>query len=330
MASVNKSLTVSVCIPTFKRAHLAGDAIESALQQSISPREILVFDNCSEDGIDEVVRAIGSPLVKLFVHPRNIGMCANWNACLNAAEGDIVTLLHSDDRYADDTAIERAIEGFRRNPNAAVVYSCAAASTNTLGAPLTTYTTFTQGRQAAEHVYNRGQLPCSSTFYRNQCVRQTTGFSERFSVCCDEEFNSRMSLLGDVVFCSTTFAVYRRHTGHTMYDTWLRPEFLSQYVDSTVAMAMNAGLAAEAAQAEVRTRIMEILWASSWMAFRHGRADASRALHRCIWTLRPAEYLNARKAAHFALHHMPCGHLCWQGYVGVKRAVRAVMRTCYS
>jgi glycosyltransferase involved in cell wall biosynthesis len=328
MASVNKSLTVSVCIPAFKRAHLVGDAIESALQQSISPREILVFDNCSEDGIDEVVRGIGSPLVKLSVHPRNIGMCANWNACLKAAEGDIVTLLHSDDSYADNTALERAVEGFQRNPNAAIVYSCAVASTNTLGAAPTAYTTFTQGRQAAEHVYNMGQLPCSSTFYSNQSVKQTTGFSERFSVCCDEEFNSRMSLLGDVVFCSTSFAVYRRHTGHTMYDSWLRPEFLSQYVDSTVAMAMNAGLTAEAAEAEARTRITEILWASSWIAFRHGRADASQALHRGIWTLRPAEYLNPRKAAYCALHHMPGGRLCWQGYVGVKRSVKAAMRIC--
>jgi len=135
-----------------------------------------------------------------------------------------------------------------------------------------------------------------------------------------------MALLGDVVRCSTPFAVYRRHSAHVMYDMWVRPEFLSQYLASNLAMAANAGVDPDVAKTEAHAKLVRILRASSWMAFRHGRLTAARAIHRCIMKLKPSEYLRAQNMLPFMLHHIPLGHLIWRATRAAKQGIKIILR----
>ena len=55
---------ISVVIPTYNRAHLIKESLQSVLDQTLEPYEIIVVDDFSTDGTEKVVASINSPLIK--------------------------------------------------------------------------------------------------------------------------------------------------------------------------------------------------------------------------------------------------------------------------
>ena len=89
---------ISVVIPLYNKQREIGEAVRSALAQTLPPREIIVVDDGSTDGSAEVVRAIGSPLVRLVSQP-NAGVCAARNHGIEEATGEYIALLDADDAW---------------------------------------------------------------------------------------------------------------------------------------------------------------------------------------------------------------------------------------
>lgn len=85
----------SVLIPTFERAGLLGQAIESALAQTHDNREILVIDDGSGDATGAVA-ARYLPAVG-YLRQENRGKAAALNFALAAATGDAILVLDDDD-----------------------------------------------------------------------------------------------------------------------------------------------------------------------------------------------------------------------------------------
>ncbi len=88
---------VSICIPTYNRASMVGDAIQSALDQTYSPIEVLVVDNASGDNIEEVIKTFHDPRLKFVKNEKNLGLFGNFNRCIELAQGKYIHILHSDD-----------------------------------------------------------------------------------------------------------------------------------------------------------------------------------------------------------------------------------------
>src|ERR1700678_1594864 len=86
--------SVSVLITCFNYGAYVGEAIESALEQTYPPAEIIVSDDGSQDNSCEVVesyirRGLG---IKLLRNPHG-GMAANLNAAYRNSSADILCLL---------------------------------------------------------------------------------------------------------------------------------------------------------------------------------------------------------------------------------------------
>lgn len=91
--------TVSVIIPTYNRAHMVPRAIHSVLAQTFADFELLVVDDASTDGTEEIVRGIADPRLRYIWRPANGGVSAAQNTGLAAARGEFISILHSDDEY---------------------------------------------------------------------------------------------------------------------------------------------------------------------------------------------------------------------------------------
>jgi glycosyltransferase involved in cell wall biosynthesis len=98
------SSSVSVLIPVYNRQDLIGPCIQSALDQTLSPLEIVVVDNASTDATWAVCQSYAQrdERVRIFRNASNIGPVRNWQRCIEEARGEYGKLLFSDDLIYPD------------------------------------------------------------------------------------------------------------------------------------------------------------------------------------------------------------------------------------
>jgi glycosyltransferase involved in cell wall biosynthesis len=110
----------SVCIPVFNQERFVAQAVRSALRQDVTPLEVLVVDNQSNDGTWEVIRSIADPRLRSYRNEFNIGMFGNFNRCLQLAAGEFIRFLCADDLLTPGT-LAKEVAIMRAHPNVSVV-----------------------------------------------------------------------------------------------------------------------------------------------------------------------------------------------------------------
>ena len=83
------------------RPELLLEAIQSALNQSLLPFEILIGDDSHDDATKKLIQSLDPQGVKIryWHHQPSLGQAQNVQHLLQHAEGDVVSLIHDDDRY---------------------------------------------------------------------------------------------------------------------------------------------------------------------------------------------------------------------------------------
>lgn len=87
----------SIVIAAWNAAHLVGEAVESALGQTLPPLEVVVCDDESEDDLTGALRPFGDRVT--LVRIPHGGEGAAKNAAARAATADFVAILDADDVY---------------------------------------------------------------------------------------------------------------------------------------------------------------------------------------------------------------------------------------
>ena len=114
---------VSVIIPTYNRAHLVGETIESVLQQTFQDFEVIVADDGSTDGTHQLLRTYGDRIRYLF--QQNRGAAAARNRAVEEAKGRYLAFCDDDDLWCPDH-LELLYMSLVNQPNIGLVFSNAA------------------------------------------------------------------------------------------------------------------------------------------------------------------------------------------------------------
>lgn len=95
----------SIIIPTYGRADLLRDAIDSCLRQTYDGEfEILIVDNdpTRDNETELVISEINDDRISYYKNTMNIGCLPNFNRCIELAESEYVIMLHTDDLLDSD------------------------------------------------------------------------------------------------------------------------------------------------------------------------------------------------------------------------------------
>jgi glycosyltransferase involved in cell wall biosynthesis len=113
----------TVVIPVLNRAKFIGNAIERVLEGTFKDFEVVVVDNGSTDGTQDVVRSYAEkdPRVRLV---QENGPCIAYalNKGIKAARGKYICQLDSDDEYTKDT-LEKMTAHLESHPKAGLAIS---------------------------------------------------------------------------------------------------------------------------------------------------------------------------------------------------------------
>ena len=88
---------VSVIVPTYNRAHMLKEAIDSVLAQSYTRFELIVVDDGSTDATNALLKSYGHSIKTIY--QENRGVSAARNSGIRAASGELIALLDSDDYW---------------------------------------------------------------------------------------------------------------------------------------------------------------------------------------------------------------------------------------
>jgi abequosyltransferase len=110
-------MRLSICIPTYNRGPFIGELLDSILDQAgyRCELEVIVSDNASTDGTQDVVESYRSRLPGLVYHraDENMGADRNFLKVVELATGEFCWLMGSDDRLEPGSIAE--IEGHCRS-----------------------------------------------------------------------------------------------------------------------------------------------------------------------------------------------------------------------
>ena len=93
---------VSIILSSYNHANYIADAIQSALDQTFTDFELLIFDDGSSDNSREIIKTFDDPRIKFFLHEENRGPRIILTEAVNAARGKYIAIHHSDDAWELD------------------------------------------------------------------------------------------------------------------------------------------------------------------------------------------------------------------------------------
>ena len=113
---------ISIILPTYKRAQVLGRAIRSILNQTFQDFELIIIDDNSKDGTEEIVRGFNSEKIKYVCQEEKTSPAIARNHGIQLAEGRYITFQDSDDEWMPNKLARQFSELEKTPPEIGVVY----------------------------------------------------------------------------------------------------------------------------------------------------------------------------------------------------------------
>jgi glycosyltransferase involved in cell wall biosynthesis len=222
---------ISVMLPTYNRAHLVGQTIESVLAEEFQDWDLVIVDDASQDNtIEEVSRYCRDDArICLLANEKNLGLTRNWNHCLKLATGPLVQILQSDD-LIDPDYLGLVSQVFEEHPHLGFV----AASCRNIDAdgrvihpgspgPPRLYRA---GDEAVTALLTGGWPHVSSIVMRRECYERLGTFNQEIWHGPDGEMFTRLASQYDFYHFGEVHTSFRRHGTNMGVLEYLRDDFL--------------------------------------------------------------------------------------------------------
>lgn len=109
---------ISVIMPVYNAEDYIKTAIESILNQTEADYELIIIDDCSDDGTSDIIRSYANidKRIRIIRNEHNSGIVYSLNCGLKMASGKYIARMDADD-YSDITRFEKQIKYLEINSN---------------------------------------------------------------------------------------------------------------------------------------------------------------------------------------------------------------------
>ena len=90
---------VTILIPCYNEAKTIEEVVSRVVNSDISDKEIIIIDDCSNDGTKEILKNLSLKVDKIFYHKKNSGKGACIRTGLEHVTGEIVIIQDADLEY---------------------------------------------------------------------------------------------------------------------------------------------------------------------------------------------------------------------------------------
>ena len=93
---------VSIIMPSWNTEKFIGKSIQSVLDQTYRNWELIIVDDCSTDGTDEIVASFNDERIRYLKNESNCGAALTRNYAMREAKGEWIAFLDSDDLWTPE------------------------------------------------------------------------------------------------------------------------------------------------------------------------------------------------------------------------------------
>lgn len=277
---------VSVVVATYNGAAFVKETLESLLGQNYEPLEVVVCDDGSTDGTQEIVRSFGDRLK--LVCQANGGVSAARNHGASVSSGKLIAFVDQDDLWEPEL-LTTLVPLLAEHPHWGVVYSDSwiLDAAGRRHGRRRTYLDYAQG-WVFPRLLHGNFIPIETTLMRKSIFDRVGGFDESLSYLEDFELNLRIARECPIGFHPEPLAGYRIHDSNLSHDIvsilreWARVlEDIQQRIPDLTTGERRM------LEREVHQRFGEL----AWHAIRRGELGEAdewmrKAGESCRWSLR--------------------------------------------
>ncbi|HEX8220305.1 MAG TPA: glycosyltransferase family 2 protein [Chloroflexia bacterium] len=221
---MNSTPGVSVVIPTYNRAAMLREALDSVMSQTARPREVVVVDDGSTDDTPGVVRRFegAGPTVTYLRLPHSNQRGPIRNAGAAAGTSPLLAFLDSDDLW-EPTRLERQLEEWERAPDAGFAFCNARRfdESGVFGAPWLPPAARPTG-YILDELLEEPLAGGSTLMVKRQAFERVGGF-HNLRLNEDYELTLRLAARYKASYVPEPLALVREHAGRTTLAGWEAP-----------------------------------------------------------------------------------------------------------
>jgi len=232
---------ITIITPSYNRAEMIIDAIESVLAQDFQSFEHIIIDGGSADGTLEILRQY--PHLKV-ISESDQGMYDALNKGLEIATGEIIGFLNTDDTYAENifNTVARKFD----DPDVMAVTGCAIVFTTLSDGQIRIVDRYSPEESSLIEDSTIGSNFFNAWFFRKSTFNRIGSFNPGYKIIGDRDFMFRFALSG-LKYTATNNLVYkyRMHEDSLTFDkqgekrAWSADEHLAMISDYLITRNLS-------------------------------------------------------------------------------------------
>ena len=211
-------MKISVYITSYNQKAFLKEAVDSVLTQTLQPAEIVIIDDASTDGSQDLIReyCLGEPKIISHFNKENKGITKTRNIALSLVTGDLISWLDGDDIYLPDK-LKTQYELIQQ-ANANLVYTNFYISENDINSIKRVWCSdiaqLPQNINILKEVLAR-DFPRNILFRYEMITRELLndigGYDEKIDIYEDFEYRIRLATKANSAFSMKALSIYRLH-----------------------------------------------------------------------------------------------------------------------
>ncbi len=211
---------ITVIIPSYNHAAWIGEAIDSALGQTLPATEIIVYDDGSTDNSAKVIKeyATKDDRISYTIAAQNVGAVHVINQMIATAKGEYIAMLSADDVWQPHT-LERLYQEFKGQPSLGAVFGMPQYA-NAEGKPYEPKRNFflpslkpqSRGEWLRQFFYEGNSICHTAMLIRKSCYDQVGMYNPALRALPDFDMWIRLFGEVDVKVIDEKLVMFRQHT----------------------------------------------------------------------------------------------------------------------
>jgi glycosyltransferase involved in cell wall biosynthesis len=206
-----RNMLVSVVIPTYNRAELVERAVHSVLSQTYPDLEVIIVDDASTDNTRDRIKALQQVdrRIQYFRHDNNRGAQVARNTGIQAAKGEYMAFLDSDNEWLPRKLERQMVLFFPKADSPGVVY-CGYSKVSAGSDVLNEYVPRYRGL-VYKQVLGDWLTDTSTLVVRKDILERIHGFDENIRAYQEWDLCIRLSRECEFDFVPECLTLYHQH-----------------------------------------------------------------------------------------------------------------------